>query len=108
MATLQFNKLQPIGFGDKELTPVANTEMKLRLQQAKGDTEEDLKNLIELISKCFGDDAKFVKDFIDKYMTLVDIYRLQAYIAGGEKMLEVINNNFDKAFEKEMENLDEK
>ena len=101
MATLQFNKLQPVGFGDKEVTPEITTEKKLRLQNTKGDTEENLKAMIELIASCFGDDSEFVKDFISKHMSLLDIYKLQAYLIGGEKMVEAVEQNMQTALAKE-------
>lgn len=107
MATLQFNKLQPVGFGDKEVAPEVTTEVKLRLQNQKGDTEEGLKAMIDLIASCFGAEAEFVKDFMNKNMSILDVYRLQAYLVGGEKMVEMVEANMQTAIGSTKEQTDE-
>lgn len=82
---LKLKKLKAIEFDDDfTLTPKVTTELKLRLQELKFDSADNIKNGIEVISKCFGeDDRERVKQFLDEHATVLGLYQIQAYLAYG-------------------------
>lgn len=82
---LKLKKLKAIEFDDDfTLTPKVTTDLKLRLQELKFDSADNIKNGIEVISKCFGeDDRERVKQFLDEHATVLGLYQIQAYLAYG-------------------------
>ena len=82
---LKLKKLKAIEFDDDfTLTPKVTAELKLRLQDLKFDSADNIKNGIEVISKCFGeDDRERVKQFLDEHATVLGLYQIQAYLAYG-------------------------
>lgn len=93
---LKLKKLKAIEFDeDFTLTPKVTTELKLRLQELKFDSTDNIKNGIEVISKCFGeDDRERVKEFLDQHATVMGLYQIQAYLAYGiEDMAERVEKS---------------
>ena len=82
---LKLKTLKAIEFDDDfTLTPKVTAELKLRLQDLKFDSADNIKNGIEVISKCFGvDDRERVKQFLDEHATVLGLYQIQAYLAYG-------------------------
>ena len=82
---LKLKKLKAIEFDDDfTLTPKVTAELKLRLQDLKFDSADNIKNGIEVISKCFGeDDRERVKQFLDEHATVLGLYQIKAYLAYG-------------------------
>ena len=89
---LEFKKgLDAIQFGDMTLTPKLDVEKRLRLQNIKLDDANGIKEAIKVIASCFDDKAEDVEEFINQYMGLNDIARLQVYLVGGDSMLEQVD-----------------
>lgn len=93
---LRLKKLKAIEFDDEfTLTPKVTTELKLRLQELKFDTEDNINHGIDIISKCFSeDDREKVKDFLNEHATVMGLYQIQAYLAYGvEDMAERVEKS---------------
>ena len=89
---LEFKKgLDAIQFGDLAIVPKLDVEKRLRLQNIKLDDANGMKEAIKVISSCFDDKADDVEEFINQYMGLNDIARLQVYLVGGDSMLEQVD-----------------
>lgn len=101
--SLRLQKLKAIEFDDEfTLTPKVTTELKLRLQEIKFDSEDNIANGIEIISKCFAeDDRAKVKDFLNENATVMGLYQIQAYLAYGiEDMKERVQKTTQELVEK--------
>lgn len=93
---LRLKKLKAIEFDDEfTLTPKVTTELKLRLQELKFDTEDNITHGIDIISKCFAeDDREKVKEFLTEHATVMGLYQIQAYLAYGvEDMAERVEKS---------------
>ena len=90
---LEFKKkgLDAIQFGDLKVVPKLDVEKRLRLQNIKLDDANGIKEAIKVIASCFDDKADDVEEFINQYMGLNDIARLQVYLVGGDSMLEQVD-----------------
>lgn len=89
---LEFKKgLDAIQFGDLTVKPKLDVEKRLRLQNIKLDDANGIKEAIKVIASCFDDKAEDVEEFINQYMGLNDIARLQVYLVGGDSMLEQVD-----------------
>lgn len=97
---LQFNTIQPVRFGTLEATPKVTTSARMRVQRVKfgGDNLEAMETLAE----CFGTQADEVLDFMKKNMSTMDLQRLQAYIIGGDAMLETLDRTIDATIKESM------
>lgn len=85
---LQFNsKIEAVRFGDLVAMPRMTTERLMRISKLKFDTEQNLKEGLDIIAECFGENSQAVREYLDK-MFLMDIYKLQAYLVGGDETLE--------------------
>lgn len=99
MAYLNFNGIEPVNFGGKECTPEINAELKLRLSQIKNYDEKDIK----ILAEAFPKNEQYVKDFMTKKMSKLDIQTLHAYLVGGQTMVETVMRNVDKTIENALE-----
>lgn len=86
---LTFNSIQPVRFGDFTATPKLNQSTRLRIQNLKANTLSD--DVIDQLSAPFGADSERVAEFIKNNMSMLDVQRLQAYLAGGESMLDSVD-----------------
>lgn len=101
---LNFNKPRNIQFGKVVVdVPVLGQKDKLKLQQINLDTEAGRQKAIEAIASIFEENADYIKEFMCKNMTDFDIARAQAYIVGGDSMLESFDKQLEKEFDKAME-----
>ena len=90
---LEFNQIEAIKFGDIVARPKVDMETKLRLQSAKLSNAAEMAETIELIANACGDKSKEVKEFIEENLGIVDIARIQAYLAGGKTLLDALDKN---------------
>lgn len=89
---LEFKKgLDAIKFGDIAVVPKLDVEKRLRLQNIKLEDVTGIKEAVNVISSCFEGKEDEVKAFINEYMGLSDIARLQVYLVGGDSMLEQVD-----------------
>lgn len=87
---LKFDKIEPVEFGDLKVMPKMNTELKLRVQGIRTIDAEAL----DILSQCFEDHNQEVRAFLDQ-LNLIDIYKLQAYLLGGNSSVEVFMDRFE-------------
>ena len=99
----RISKPKPVEFDeDFKLTPKVPTELKLRLQKIKFETEDDVTDGIDLFSRCFGsDNEERVKKFLTENANMGVLYQLQMYLAFGEETLKSYNESVGKAATKE-------
>lgn len=88
---LEFKKIEAIKFGDVVVEPKVDVETRLRLQTTKLSNVQEIAEAIDLIASCCGDKADDVKKFIEENLGVVDIARIQAYLAGGKTLLDAID-----------------
>ena len=91
------NNLEAIRFGDIVAQPSVNIEQRLRLQNLKLSDGAEIDEAITVMSECFGSKAEKVSDYIRNNMTLIEIVQLQAYLVGGQRMLDKINKNMEQS-----------
>lgn len=96
---LQFNGIEAIRFGDIVSTPKIDAETRLRLQGVKLNTKDAVNEAIEVLSSCFGADSVAIKQFMAEQMSEYELAKLQAYLLGGDSMLEVFEKQFNKNLE---------
>lgn len=93
---LQFKKIEAVDFGGVVVEPKIDIESRMRLQQIKLDTPTGVSEAITVISECFGDKGESVKEFIENNMGIVDIAKLQAYLIGGNAMLDKVEKKLEE------------
>ena len=93
---LQFNGIEAIRFGKTVALPKVDAETRLRLQALKLNTKESVTEAIEVLSSCFGAESYAVKQFMTEQMTEYELAQVQAYLLGGESMLEMLDKQFEK------------
>lgn len=88
---LQFKKrkAEAIAFGDIVEVPKLDIEKRLRIQHLSLKNATDVKEAIQVMSECFESDG--VAEFMKNEMTVIDLARLQAYLIGGEEMVDKID-----------------
>lgn len=103
---LNFNKTRNIQFGKVIVdVPVLGQKDKLKLQQLSLDSEQGRQKAIDTIASIFDGDTEYIKEFMTKNMTEFDIARVQAYVVGGDSMLESFDKQLEKEFDKAMEEI---
>lgn len=95
---LHFNGLEPIDFGGRMCAVSMDAEKKLRLANAKFDTEENMRIADDILASCFQDD--YAKDFIRTKLSADDKVVIKAYLLGGETGLNRLSRATDGAIEK--------
>lgn len=101
---LKFSGIQPVQFGAKDCTPAAlNAEIKLRLERISFDTEADTKKAEEILAGCFPDDEAYVLDFIRAKMTTIDKQILRAYLTGGDRAVDLLEETIKNSVAKQVE-----
>lgn len=95
---LDFNGLQPVGFGGKECKPELNTELKLRLSQIKNYNDE----ADEVLASAFPKNEAYVKKFLSENMTVIEKEMLHAYLLGGDQMVAQVQAKITQTFEEAM------
>lgn len=102
---LHFNGLEPIDFKGKLCEPKVDAEKKLRLQNAKFDTEANIRTADDILASCFDED--YAKDFIRDKLSTDDKILLRTYLVGGEtavnRMSEVTNGAIEEYIKRAME-----
>lgn len=102
---LHFNGLEPIDFKGKLCEPKVDAEKKLRLQNAKFDTEANIRTADDILASCF--DGDYAKDFIRDKLSTDDKILLRTYLVGGEtavnRMSEVTNGAIEEYIKRAME-----
>lgn len=102
---LHFNGLEPIDFKGKQCEPKVDAEKKLRLQNAKFDTEENIRAADDILCSCFDED--YAKDFIRTKLSTDDKLVLKTYLVSGEtgvnRLSDITNNTIEKYLERELE-----
>lgn len=102
---LHFNGLEPIDFKGKHCEPKVDAEKKLRLQNAKFDTEANIRTADDILASCFDED--YAKDFIRDKLSTDDKILLRTYLVGGEtavnRMSEVTNGAIEEYIKRAME-----
>ena len=102
---LHFNGLEPIDFKGKLCEPKVDAEKKLRLQNAKFDTEANIRTADDILASCFDED--YAKDFIREKLSTDDKVLLRTYLVGGEtavnRMSEVTNGAIEEYVKRAME-----
>lgn len=90
---LKFSGIQPVQFGAKDCEPAKLTaETKLRLERISFDSEAETKKAEEILAGCFPNDEAYVLEFIRTKMTTIDKQILQAYLTGGERAVQLIED----------------
>lgn len=97
---LQFDKIKKIGFGDMAVAPKITPELRMRLKTLDLKTESGLDEAKEVMSSCFGDKAKKVREFMDENMTDVNLSMLQTYLIAGKQGLDLIREELLKSVER--------
>ena len=95
---LHFNGLEPIDFRGHKCEPKIDAEKKLRLQNIKMETAEEIANADDILVSCFDDD--FAKDFIRNKLSVDDKVVLKTYLTNGETGLNRLSKATDGAIEK--------
>lgn len=95
---LHFNGIEPIDFGGKMCEAKMDAENKLRLSNAKFDTEENIRMAEDILASCFDED--YAKDFIRNKLSTDDKIVIKAYLLGGETGLNRLSKATDGAIEK--------
>lgn len=105
---LKFSGIQPVQFGAKDCTPSQiNAETKLRLERISFETEASTKKADEVLAACFPDDEAFVLDFIRDKMTTVDKQILRAYLTGGERAVQLLEETMKQSIVSKIEKIPE-
>lgn len=101
---LGFKKIKPVDFEDFTAMPQVTPELRLRVQNLKFATTDQLEQAKDVLSSAFPEDKDRVRKFMeDNYMGAISLQELQAYLIGGEEMLERFRRNFDKVIDKSAE-----
>lgn len=90
------NTLEAIDFGGLVVQPKVDIESKLRLQGLKLDSAAGVGEAIQVIAECFGDEAEKVAEFMRSSFGAIELAQLQAYLVGGETMLERVNAKLEE------------
>lgn len=102
---LSFSGLEAVKFGEIVATPTVTAETRLRIQSGNFKSAEGREKLIKVMSGCFGDQADAIADFMDKQMSTYELSLLQAYLAGGETMLNDVRGTIVKAMQDGAQNV---
>lgn len=104
---LKFSGIQPVQFGGRDCAPTTlSTELKLRVERASFETEEQEKRADEVLASCFPDDEAYVLDFLQTKMTATDKRFLQAYLTGGEKAIAILEDTIKTGIARRMESVE--
>lgn len=95
---LHFNGLEPIDFKGHMCEPKIDAEKKLRLNNIKFDTTEQIQEADSILASCFDDE--FAKIFIREKLSTDDKLVLKTYLVGGETGLNRLSKATDGAIEK--------
>lgn len=95
---LHFNGLEPVDFKGHLCEPKMDAEKKLRLSNAKMETEAEIQEADELLAACFDDE--FAKKFIKEKLSVEDKVVLKTYLTSGETGLNHLSKATDGAIEK--------
>lgn len=88
--TISKTTYSPVEFdGLGSFAPTMTVERRLRVQRLKFDTSEDAEEALEYMASCFEPHSEEVKKFLTG-ANVLSWYNLQAYLMGGDKMIEQI------------------
>lgn len=94
---LEFKGKQAIAFKDLKVVPQSTTELRLRLRNVDFTTDEKTKEAIEVMSSFFPDKKTEVKQFMTDEMEVYELSQLQAYLAGGQVALDLVEKQMERA-----------
>lgn len=100
---LKFEKIQPVQFGDIVAMPYVDEETKLRLQNINFSTLEGRADAIDLMVSCFKEKKDEIREFM-KGMGVYELNQLQAYLMGGQVLLDKLDKQFDKMMDRSFNN----
>lgn len=95
---LHFNGLEPIDFKGRMCEPKIDVEKRMRLANAKFETQEQIREADEILASCFDED--FAKTFIREKLSTDDKIVLKTYLCNGETGLNRLSNVTEGAIEK--------
>lgn len=94
---LKFSKIEPVQFGDIVAMPVVDEETKLRLYELNLSTIDGVNEAIAVMAGCFKDKKDEIKEFMKGEMSSYELNQLQAYLMGGQAMLDKLEKQLDIA-----------
>ena len=87
---LELTGLQAVSLGGKDCEPSKpNAEQQLRLSRLDFTTEESTQKAIEVLSSCFPESEAYVKDFLTKRATVLEMSKLANYLLAGPEGLDL-------------------
>lgn len=95
---LHFNGLEPVDFKGQKCEPKLDAEKKVRLQNTKFDTEDQILGATEVLASCF--EEEYAKNFIREKLSTEDKVVLKTYLLVGETGLNRLSKATDGAIEK--------
>lgn len=104
---LQFDKIKAVRFGDIEAVPQMTQERRLRVTALKIDAR-NVEEAASTLSACFGEKAEEVRAFMVANMMVIDLVRLQSYLAGGASGLKEIDSKTEALMKKQVDDAYEK
>lgn len=100
---LKFKNIEPVQFGDIVAMPYVDEETKLRLQNINFTTLEGRAEGINLMLSCFKEHKDEIREFM-KTMGAYDLNQLQAYLMGGQALLDKLDKQFEKMMDRSFSN----
>lgn len=104
---LAFSKIEALKFGNLEVVPQMGAEQRLRVKTLEM-KEENIEEIREVLSACFGEKAAEVKAFMEANLFLFDLMQIQIYLSQGQSGLDNLNKRMDKFMDKKIEQLVDK
>jgi len=101
---LSFSALEAVKFGELVALPTVTAESRLRIQSANFKTAEGREKLINAMAACFKDHVAEVADFMTTQMSNYELSLLQAYLVGGDLMLNDVRNSVLNAMQNGVQN----
>lgn len=98
-------KLEPVKFGEVEEVPTITPELKMRLDILSLDSPSAIESAIETLSSAFPKHHKEIQEYLSsEQVPLFELSRLRAYLIGGEAAVASVDNSFNIAINKALEN----
>lgn len=93
--------IEPVEFGEISELPQVTTELRMRLEQARFDTDDNIKDSIEVISSAFPKNKDAIREYLSSPAIITfELARLRGYLTGGDVAVAALDNSFNVAIEK--------
>lgn len=99
---LILKQLEPVQFGDFTAQPIVNMENMLRLSQINLQTADGRESAVKVMAECFPKDRERVEQFVAG-LPVMELTRLQAYLIGGQTVLDALEANVATSLTKTIE-----